>query len=66
MSKPDEPDLSHYKTTGLGLALVGFINSAIATYSLVQGSENSFIEYEVMLAFGISFIMIGYWMRSLD
>jgi len=62
---PDESDIGHYKTSGLGLILVGAANGIVALYSMVQGSENSFIEYEMMLSFGVSFIAIGAWMRSI-
>ena len=55
----------HYKTAGSGLFLVGFVNVAVATYSLIMGSKGSFIDYEMMLTFGVSFIAIGGWMRSL-
>lgn len=57
---------SHYHTAGLGLIFVGAINSIIAVYSLSQGSVNSFIDYEMMLAFALTFIGIGGWMRSLS
>ena len=60
-----ESDYAHYNTAGLGLILVGLINSLVALYSIVQGTGNTFIEYEMMLSFGVSFIMIGSWMRSL-
>ena len=61
-----ESDYAHYNTAGLGLILVGLVNSLVALYSIVQGTENTFIEYEMMLSFGVSFIMIGSWMRSLQ
>ena len=60
-----ESDSAHYNTAGMGLILVGMINSLVALYSIVQGTENTFIEYEMMLSFGITFVMIGSWMKSL-
>jgi hypothetical protein len=54
----------HYRTSGAGLILVGVVNVAVASYSLIMGSKGSFIDYEMMLTFGVSFIAIGGWMRS--
>jgi hypothetical protein len=62
---PAEPDYGHYHTAGIGLIIIGLINSAVALYSIIQGSQNVFIDYEMMLTFAVSFTMIGAWMRSL-
>lgn len=57
-------DQGHYKTSGLGLLLVGLINGAVAVYSILNSSDNVFINYETMLTFSIVFIGIGAWMRT--
>ena len=62
----DDTSHGHYRTAGMGLILVGLINTLIAIYSLSKGSENVFIDYEVMLTFALTFIGVGGWMRSLD
>jgi len=54
----------HYKTSGLGLLLVGLINGVVATYSIFSSSDNVFINYETMLTFSIVFIGVGAWMRT--
>jgi hypothetical protein len=55
----------HYHTAGNGLMIVGFVNAAIATYSLSQQYENIFIDYQTMLLFSLSFIATGLWMKSI-
>ena len=54
----------HYHTAGTGLMIVGFVNAAIATYSLSQQYDNVFIDYLSMLLFSIGFIATGLWMKS--
>jgi len=61
-----ENDYAHYHTAGVGLIIVGLINAAVALYSIVQGSQNTFIDYEMMLTFAVGFTMIGAWMRSIQ
>ena len=60
-----EPEMGHYHTGGACLIFVDVINSAVAIYSLIQGHTQSFINYESMLLFALSFITLGTWMRTL-
>jgi len=60
-----EPYVDHYHTAGNALIIVGLINLVIAGYALLAGSENSFISYDNMLMFAVTFILLGGWMRSL-
>ena len=61
----DNTTYGHYHTAGTGLILVGLINACIAAYSISKGAENTFIDYEVMLTFALTFIGVGGWMRSI-
>lgn len=60
-----DSSVEHYRTSGAGLALIGLVNTSVAAYSLIMGAQGSFIDYEMMLTFGVSFIAIGGWMRSI-
>tara|TARA_B100001093_G_C26261640_1_gene773015 strand:- start:273 stop:503 length:231 start_codon:yes stop_codon:yes gene_type:complete len=60
----DEMATSHYRTAGHSLILLGSINCAVAAYSLVSGSKQAFIGFDMMLLFGVSFVAIGIWMRT--
>ena len=57
---------SHYKTAGAGLILLGAINSGVAAACLLAGRGDAFIDYDMMLMFGISFVATGVWMRTYD
>ena len=59
-----ESDMAHYHTAGSGFILIGALNMAVALYALVQGADNSFINYDSMLLFSLSFLALGGWMRS--
>ena len=60
----DELATSHYRTAGYSLILLGLINCGVAAYSLVSGSKEAFIGFDMMLLFGVSFVAIGIWMRT--
>ena len=68
MTEPQANELeqasAHYRTAGNGLLLLGSINCAVAAYALLVGSSNAFIAYDMMGLFGLSFIAVGYWMRT--
>jgi len=64
MSNQESDNYGHYRTAGTGLIIVGLINACIAVYSISKGAENTFIDYEVMLTFALTFIGVGGWMRS--
>ena len=57
--------LPHYQSTGAALMLLGGLNSFIALFLMRGGVELSFIDPVAMIAFGLSFVATGYWMRSL-
>ena len=57
--------MGHHHSGGLSLIFVGVINALIALYSIFQGNTQSFINYESMLLFALSFIALGTWMRTL-
>ena len=59
-----EPDMEHYHTAGICFILIGLLNMAVAVYALVKGADNSFINYDSMLLFSLSFLALGGWMRS--
>ena len=48
----------HYHTAGTGLMIVGLVNAAIATYSPSQQYENVFIDYQSMLLFSLSSLLV--------
>lgn len=68
MEAPQVTDLeqasAHYRTAGNGLMLLGFINLSVSVIALASGMKNSFIAYDTMALFGLSFIGIGQWMRK--
>ena len=57
---------SHYKAAGTGLILLGAINAGVAAACLLAGRGDAFIDYDMMLMFGISFVATGVWMRTYD
>ena len=59
-----KPDMSHYHSTGFCFILIGVLNMGVALYALFQGADNSFINYDSMLLFSLSFLALGGWMRS--
>ena len=65
-AKNMDETLGHYGTAGTGLILLGAINSVVAGITLMSGSPDSFIGHDMMLVFGVAFMFVGYWMRSLN
>ena len=55
---------AHYRTAGNGLLLLGAINMGVAGVALLSNSSNAFIAYDMMALFGLSFMAVGYWMRT--
>lgn len=55
---------AHYRTSGNGLLLLGAINSTVGLYGLTAGSINTFIAYDMMVIFGLTFMGTGVWMRA--
>ena len=63
-SQNQESAADHYQTAGNGLMLLGAINGGVAAYALLFGSESAYIGFDMMGLFAVSFIGVGYWMRS--
>lgn len=59
-----EQAAAHYRTAGNGLCLLGGINCLVAVIALASGSQNTFIAYDTMALFSVSFIAVGLWMRK--
>lgn len=64
LNRDEELATSHYRTAGHSLILLGAINCGVAAYSLLTGSSEAFIGFDMMLLFGVSFVAIGIWMRT--
>ena len=58
-----EQAAGHYRTAGNGLLLLGTINCAVGLAALTFGAENSYIAYDMMAVFGLSFVGVGIYMR---
>ena len=59
-----EQAAAHYRTAGNGLLLLGAINGVVGLCAIAMGSENAFIAYDMMVVFGLSFIVVGMYMRT--
>ena len=66
MANDIEGASGHYRTAGTSLILLGAINSVVAGITLLTSSNDAFIGHDMMLTFGVAFMAVGYWMRSLS